>query len=92
MFNSDNKYTNRYGVKYWFEKLSSTAYQFVMEDNSFKHSRMGGRSGKSDIDFNDLGMFDPSGGPYITLGTKVDDRPIVRIGCVDDEYIVEVEN
>ena len=35
-------------------------------------------------------MFDPSGGPYICLGTKVDDKPVVKIASTDVGFVVEV--
>ena len=38
----------------------------------------------------DLGMFDPSGGPYVSLGTKIDGKEIVRISVFDDTFIVDV--
>lgn len=90
MFVSDTKYTNRYRDEYWFEKLSPTTYKFVMEGDSIKYCRYGGKEGVEGIDISNLGMFDPSGGPYIGLGTKVDDKPIVKIASTDAGYVVEV--
>ena len=37
-----------------------------------------------------IDMIDPSGGPYICLGTKVDDKPIVKIVSTDVGFVVEV--
>ena len=92
MFRSNEKYTNRYRDQYWFEKISPTTYQFVMEGDSMKYGRYGGKEGEEGIDLSDLGMFDPSGGPYICLGTKVDDKPIVKIVSTDVGYVLEVGN
>ena len=90
MFKSNEKYTNRYRDQYWFEKVSPSTYKFVMEGDSLKYCRYGGKEGVEGIDTSDLGMFDPSGGPYITLGTKVDGKPIVKIADTDAGFVVEV--
>ena len=79
MYKSNTKYTNRYGDKYWWEKLEDTMYQFHMPD--MKWSRGG---------YDDKGKtvwFDPSGGPFISVGDKVDGKEIVSIG---PNMIVEV--
>jgi len=61
-----------------------------MEGTSMDYCRYGGKEGQEGLDTNDLGMFDPSGGPYICLGTKVDDKPVVKIASTDVGFIVEV--
>ena len=91
MFKSNEKYTNRYRDQYWFEKVSPTTYRFVIEGDSIEYCRYGGKEGQESIDLSDLGMFDPSGGPYIALGTKIDDRPIVAIASSGTGFLVEVE-
>lgn len=88
MYRSSIEYKNRSGVAYTFEKLSECEYLFKIED--FGYGRMGGLPGQDSVDMSDLGMFDPSGGPYVALGTKVDGREIVRIGNAEDGFIVEV--
>lgn len=92
MFESNEKYTNRNREEYWFEKVSDTTYRFVMEGDSMKYYRCGGKEGQDGIDPSDLGMFDPSGGPYIGLGTKVDGKRIVKIANTDKGFVVEVSN
>lgn len=92
MFKSNDKYTNRYHDQFWFEKVSPTTYKFVMEGTSMEYHRYGGKDGEQGINKSDLGMFDPSGGPYICLGTKVDNKPIVKIASTDVGYICEVSN
>ena len=64
--------------------------------------RLGGKEGQEGINFNDLGMFDPSGGPYVAVGSKiywdelkgfVEQPPltVTKIFVRDDEIFVEVE-
>lgn len=90
MFNSNQKYTNRYRNQYWFEQITNATYRFVMEGDSMKYCRYGGKEGQESIDPSDLGMFDPSGGPYIGLDTKVDGKRIVKIVYTDKGFVVEV--
>lgn len=94
---------NRYGDEYYWEKLSDNEYKFVMEGDSMTYCRFGGKEGQESIDLNDLGMFDPSGGPYVAVGSKVyydeilggqkGDEPLIveRIRSTDDGIIVEVK-
>jgi hypothetical protein len=94
---------NRYGDEYHYEKISENQYKFVMEGDSIKYCRFGGKDGQEGIDMNDLGMFDPSGGPYVAVGSKVyfdeiqggqkGDEPLIveRIRSTDEGFIVEVK-
>ena len=91
MFKSNEKYTNRYRDQYWFEKVSPTTYLFVMEGDSMEYCRYGGREGVEGLDNSNLGMFDPSGGPFVALGIKIDNKPIVKISSTDAGFVVEVE-
>ena len=62
---------NRHGVEYSFVKYDDNLYRFNMSEEGMKYMRCGGREGQEVIDYNDLGMFDPSGGPYVALGSKI---------------------
>ena len=37
-------------------------------------------------------MFDPSGGPYVGLGTKIDGKKIVKISSLEDTFVVETSD
>jgi hypothetical protein len=43
------------------------------------------------MDFSDLGFVDPSGGPFIQVGTSIEDRKINRIRFVGEKLFFEVE-
>ena len=90
MFGSSKVYTNRYGDKYVFSQLFENQYLFKMEGDSLNYCRYGGKEGQVGLDMQDLGMFDPSGGPYVALGTKVDGKPIIRIRESALGFVVEV--
>ena len=93
---------NRYGVEYNFVHIADNLYRFDMEDIDNNLMRLGGKEGQEGIDFNDLGMFDPSGGPYVAVGSAVywdqikdavEQKPltVTKIFVRDDEIFVEVE-
>jgi hypothetical protein len=62
---------NRYGVEYTFVKYDDKLYRFNMSEEGMKYSRYGGKEGQEGIDPNDLGFFDPSGGPFVAIGSKI---------------------
>ena len=80
---------NRYGDEYWFEQLTETRYTI---HGDLKYWRFGGREGQEQMDMNNLGFVDPSGGPFIAVGGKIEGREIVGIsaaGNLDERpYIV----
>lgn len=92
---------NRYGDNYHYEKINENQYKFVMEGKSMDYCRIGGKEGQQGLDPNDLGMFDPSGGPYVAVGSKIyydevlngrkEDPPITvkRIRSTEEGFIVE---
>lgn len=79
---------NRYGNEYEFEQLEDNIYKIVGE---LSYWRFGGKEGQESIDMNDLGFADPSGGPFIAIGYRVNGRKVVRIGATQDDVILEVE-
>lgn len=72
---------NRYGDVYSFVKESEDTFRIT---GDLKHWRFAGREGQQQMDFNDLGFVDPSGGPFIELGMQLDGRKIVRIRAGGD--------
>lgn len=90
-FKSNTVYKNRYGDEYHWEPYTMrNSYVFRMTGKSLEYCRFGGKEGQERLNVQDLGMFDPSGGPYVGLGTKIDGREIVRISVFDDTFIVDV--
>ena len=91
MFESNKVYKNRYGGEYQWDPVES-GYIFNMEESAMDYCRMGGKEGQEGLDVNNLGMFDPSGGPFVTLGTKVDGKAITKIGVYGNKaFIVKVK-
>jgi hypothetical protein len=62
---------NRYGIEYSYVKYDDNLYRFNMAEEEMNYMRMSGREGQVEIDMNDLGSFDPAGGPYVTIGSKI---------------------
>lgn len=69
---------NRYGDEYEFVKIGEN--HFTIKGN-LKYWRFGGREGQERMDDSDLGFVDPSGGPFISLGYKIEGRPVTRISA-----------
>lgn len=72
---------NRYGDVYDFVQVGESTYQIA---GNLKYWRFGGKEGQERIDFEDLGMADPSGGPFVELGMQLGGRKIVRIRAHGD--------
>ena len=62
---------NRYGVEYCFVKYDDNLYRFNMDEEGMNYMRMGGIEGQEGIDPYNLGFFDPSGGPFVAIGSKI---------------------
>jgi len=78
MFKSNTVYKNRYGDEYsWI--ADGDAYRFEVKGDSMQYCRYGAREGNDKLDITDLVMFDPSGGPYVSLGMTIDDKPITKL-------------
>ena len=82
---------NRYGSEYNFVKVSDNKYRFDMAEDDMKYMRMGGKEGQEKIDMNDIGMFDPPGGPYVDIGSIVEGKKVKSIASSDGSLFVEVE-
>lgn len=79
---------NRYGEEYSFAKINENTYKFVGELNYY---RTGGHAGDELIRENNLGFFDPSGGPFISKGFLIDGRKVSRIYTEDNNFFFELE-
>ena len=77
-FISEKVYSNRYRDTYKFIKQSDNLYTFHMDGTSMEYCRFGGKENQREIDRNDLGMIDPSGGPYMTPGEMAIDGKVVK--------------
>ncbi len=72
---------NRQGDEYSFEKVGDNTYTIVGELRGW---RFGGREGQVNLDLGDLGFVDPSGGPFISVGSVIESRRIIRISAPGD--------
>jgi hypothetical protein len=77
----ESKMRNRYGDEYTFESVDENTYTIK---GDLKYWRFGGREGQEQMDLSDLGFVDPSGGPFIEVGMKIEGREIVNISAADD--------
>ena len=81
---------NRNGDEYWFDQIDKNRWQFKMTEDCFsmKHCRIGGKEGQKDIDYNDLGFFDPSGGPFVSVGDKLFGKDIINLTSNGSGFII----
>ena len=86
---SDHTYVNRYKNKWCIEHIKNERYLLNMSEDALKFCRFGGMPGK-DLDKYNLGYIDPVGGPFITIGDKIDDKPIMRIMDTDAGIVFDV--
>jgi hypothetical protein len=72
---------NRYGDEYTFDRVDENTYTIK---GDLKYWCFGGREGQERLDITDLGFVDPSGGPFIEIGAKIEGREIVSISADGD--------
>lgn len=85
---------NRYGNEYEFVRVGENTYTIK---GNLKYWRYGGKENQPEWDWTDVGFVDPSGGPFISLGMKIEGRPITRISVDGDldgmpDILFEVQN
>lgn len=78
---------NRYGTEYWFEQVAPGTWAIR---GDLKYWRYGGIEGQEKIDLTNLGFADPSGGPFIELGSKIKGHTVTRIRVENDELLFDV--
>jgi hypothetical protein len=85
---------NRYGAEYSFVSAEDNLYRFNIAESEMEYMRMGGRE-EAEIDMEDLGFFDPSGGPFVEVGSKIYEGcnalTVTRIMSRADGLFVEAE-
>jgi len=68
---------NRYGDHYDFELIAPNQYKIV---GNLQYWRFGGQPDQPEVDLQNLGFVDPSGGPFISPGHyKICGRQVTRI-------------
>jgi hypothetical protein len=81
---------NRYGTEYMFKKTNDNEYTIMGE---LDHWRFGGREGV-EMSMDNLGFVDPSGGPFIAVGSWIEGRKVINIASNQEGifFTVEAEN
>lgn len=86
-----NTMKNRDGKEYSFERVDDNTYKFIMAEEDAMYMRVGGREGQDQIDMNDLGYFDPSGGPFISIDSIIEYKRVSRIRKTEEGILMDVE-
>jgi len=80
---------NRYGDTYTFVACGDKIYRFEGSEIMMKYCRYGGKPYTESVDYNDLGFFDPVGGPFVSEGFEFDGMKVKRIFAKDGKIFVE---
>jgi hypothetical protein len=89
-YKSNSAYKNRYGDKFEFVSTDSPS-RFLLE-GELSHFRFGAKEGDDGVNQLDLGMLDPSGGPFISLDTLIDGKRVTKISIYSKTIMLETEN
>ena len=79
---------SRYGDVRSFVPVNENTYKY---EGDTMYCRFGGKEDQTDIDTNDLGFFDPDGGPFVSAGFPIGDRIVTRIISNTDGIFFEVQ-
>jgi hypothetical protein len=79
---------NRHGDVYSFEPVEPHVYKFV---GKLDYCRMGAVEGQQAVDYNNLGFFDPSGGPFVAVGGLLNGCEIVKIASTETGIYITVQ-
>lgn len=78
---------NRNGDEYNFIRIDENTWTI---EGDLSYWRFGCREGQDSVDWTNLGFVDPSGGPFISVGMKLDGRPIRTIRVDGEKILFEV--
>lgn len=92
MWKSEEIYRNRYEDAYWWTPYGDDMFLFEMTGDSLEYCRMGGYEGQEALDFSGLRMFDPRGGPYVSVGDTIDGKSITKLMSTEQGIFAEVDN
>lgn len=79
---------NRYGETYSFELVEPNVYRYV---GNTSYCRMGAVEGQDAVDLNNLGFFDPAGGPFVGVGGMLNGHEILKIASTTDGIYITVQ-
>lgn len=82
------RYKNRYGDEYWFEQIDKDVYK-IMGD--LTHWRFGGKDNEVGVNEDDLGFVDPSGGPFISIGSELPIGKVKTISSNENGIFLKIE-
>jgi hypothetical protein len=78
---------SRYGKVYSLVPVDKITYKF---EGDTMYCRFGGKENQTGFNYEDLGFFDPDGGPFISVGYKIGDKKVVRIMSRGEGVFFEV--
>lgn len=87
---------NRYYNNVYLEQISVDEYQLHGPVEIFNYMRIGFNNDKKNIDYTDINFIDPDGGPFLSIGTKLNNNLIIsHITCMKIEnkaiYVIKIK-
>ena len=73
------KICGRYGYVHTLEHIKDNWWLFKCDPKSTGGCRYIGFEGEEKINYNNLYAFDPEGGPFIAVGSKIDGKTVKSI-------------
>lgn len=69
---------NRYYKNVYLEDIGNDSYQLHGPDESFSYMRIGFNNNVGTSDYTDINFIDPDGGPFLSVGSKLDNNLIIN--------------
>ena len=70
----------RYGLKHYLKHIGNNLWQIEFDKKSTGTYRLIGFEGEHGIRYSVYAL-DPEGGPFLTVGTKINDKTVKSITC-----------
>lgn len=69
---------NRYYKNVYLEEIDDNEYQLHGPDETFQYMRVGFNNDiKGKPDYTDINFIDPDGGPFLSVGSKIDNDNVI---------------
>ena len=84
-----SRQTNSLGNEYWWTAVSGSEYLLNIEVDA--RPKMGGHVGSIEVNTDDLGVFEATGGPRISIGDSVEGKVVNHIRKTEEGFVVTVD-
>ncbi len=89
-----SRQTNSLGNEYWWTAVGSdddVGSEYLLNIEVDARPKMGGHVGIIEVNTDDLGAFEATGGPRISIGDTVEGRVVNHIRKTEEGFVVTVD-